>query len=213
MTKLLLVRHGESEANKNGIFAGHFDVELTERGIKQAQKTAGYIKENYKVDCVYASDLKRAYKTGSCIADALGVEIIKDPMLREINAGDWDGMKFVDLVRNFPNEYKIWMGDIGKASCPNGEDMKMLGERIMSALGKIAEENPAKTIVIATHATPIRIAQTLITDGNLDNMRDITWVSNASVTELLYDDGKWQCGRIGADEHLSDLKSTLPTNV
>lgn len=213
MTKLLLVRHGESEANRNMIFAGHYDADLTEKGLEQAERTAEYIKENYAVDCVYASDLKRAFKTGKCIADALGVEIFGTEGLREINAGDWDGMNFMDLVKDFRSAYEIWMKDIGKASCPNGENMQMLGERIMKTLKEIAEKNPSKTIVIATHATPIRIAQTLAEYGELDRMKDVGWVSNASVTELLYDGEAWKCGRISIDEHLADLKTSLPTNV
>ena len=59
-----MVRHGESEANRNEIFAGHFNADLEDKGLLQAQKTAEYIKENYKVDKVYSSDLKRAFKTG-----------------------------------------------------------------------------------------------------------------------------------------------------
>ncbi len=64
MTKLILIRHGESVANRNHIFVGHTDVELEEKGVKQAELTAQYVYENFKVDKVYASDLKRAYETG-----------------------------------------------------------------------------------------------------------------------------------------------------
>ena len=83
-TTLLLVRHGESEANKEQIFGGHFNAPLIENGVIQAETTAKYIKENYNVHKVYASDLKRAFVTGSCIAKAVGAEIVKDAGLREI---------------------------------------------------------------------------------------------------------------------------------
>ena len=66
MTTLLLIRHGQSEANKLGVFAGHFDAPLLPLGIEQAKKTAAYIAENYKVDKVYASDLKRDVHTETC---------------------------------------------------------------------------------------------------------------------------------------------------
>ena len=69
MTKIILIRHGESEANRDNIFAGHLDVDLQEYGLKQAQKTAEYVLEKYQVSRVYSSDLKRAYKTGRCVAD------------------------------------------------------------------------------------------------------------------------------------------------
>jgi len=74
-TTLLLVRHGESEANKEQIFGGHYDAALTENGSEQARITGRFIGENYKASKVYASDLKRAYVTGSTIAKILGADI------------------------------------------------------------------------------------------------------------------------------------------
>ena len=213
MTTLLLVRHGESEANRNDIFAGHFDADLENRGLKQAQKTAEYIKENYKVDKVYSSDLKRAFKTGKCIADLIGVEILPTDRLREIGAGKWDGMKFSDLQKYYKKEYDMWMNDLGNAHCPDGETVKGLGDRIMNELTRIAEENDGKTVVVATHATPIRAAQTFIQFGSFEKMKNIKWVSNASVTVLEYDNKKWSCPKVSIDEHLADLKTSLPTNV
>ena len=213
MTTILMVRHGESEANRNEIFAGHFDADLEDRGLKQAQKTAEYIKENYKVDKVYSSDLKRAFKTGKCISDLLGLEIFPTEKLREISAGKWDGMKFSDLQKYYKKEYDVWMQDIGNAHCPDGETVKELGERIMNELTRIAEENDGKTVVVATHATPIRAAQTFIQSGTFEEMKNVKWVSNASVTVLEYENKKWSCPRVSIDEHLADLKTALPTNV
>lgn len=69
MTTLILIRHGESKANRDRIFAGHLDVDLQEKGLKQAKITAEYISKNYLVNRVYSSDLKRAYQTGKCVAD------------------------------------------------------------------------------------------------------------------------------------------------
>ncbi len=213
MTTLLLVRHGQSEANLEGVFAGNYDAPLTELGLKQAEKTAEFITENYRVDCVYASDLIRAFETGKTVANALKLPIIPNDGLREIRAGEWEALPFDDIVIKFPEEYKKWKEDIGNSSCPNGESVKMLGERVMATLTAIAEENDGKTVVIATHATPIRVSRTLIEYGNLAPMQDIPWVSNASVTEIIYDNGKWTVGRVGQDSHLSDFRTNLPNNV
>lgn len=213
MTTILMVRHGESEANRNNIFAGHFDADLQNRGLIQAQKTAEYIKNNYKVDKVYSSDLKRAFKTGKCIADCLGVDIEATEKLREIKAGKWDGLYYYSLENEFREEFNLWLKDIGNSACPGGESVKELSERIMKELTKIAEENPDKTIVVATHATPIRAAQTLIQFGSLDEMKNVNWVSNASVTILEYNAKKWECKKVSIDGHLEELKTSLPSNV
>ncbi len=213
MATLLLVRHGESEANRSGTFAGQTDVQLLHKGIEQARKTAEYIAEHYTVSRVYASDLKRAYKTGRVISDLLQVDLISNEKLREINAGEWQGKMFDELVANYQEDYACWLSDIGNCTCTGGESVKQLGVRVVEALTDIAEDNIGKTVVIATHATPIRVLQCLLQGLSLDAMKDIPWVSNASVTELTYESGKWNFVNVGEDKHLSELKTSFPANV
>lgn len=212
MTTLLLIRHGESEANRQKIFGGQINPDLEPEGLWQAKMTAGYIAENYKVDKIYASDLTRAYKTGLALGELLKMEVVPDKNLREINGGDWEGKYFSDLPKLYPEEFNIWLSDIG-ISCPTkGEAVRDMGERIMAELTKIAKENEGKTVAIATHATPIRAAMSIIETGGVEKMASIPFVSNASVTELQYD-GNWRILRAGIDEHLGRLKTALPANV
>lgn len=213
MTTLILVRHGESTANRQRIFAGHYDAELQDRGLEQAKKTAEYLVKNYKIDKVYASDLKRAYVTGKCTADLADVEIVPDKSLREIRAGKWDGMKFDDIITTYPDDYGVWMNDIGKARATDGESVAELCERVMQKLTEIAMKNDGKTVVVATHATPIRVIQSTVQTGGLDEMKNIPWVSNASVSVLEYDNGKWEFKLISEDEHLGELRTSLPKSV
>ncbi len=213
MTTLLMVRHGESEANRNNVFAGNFDADLQDRGVEQAEKTAEFIAKNYKVDKIYASDLKRAFKTGKAVADLLSMDIVPDCRLREISAGKWEGMKFDDIAREYPEEYIVWRTDLGNARCPEGESTRELGERILAALTEIAEQNDGKTVVIATHATPVRAMQSHCTYGDFGRMKDVKWVSNASVSEFFFENGKFTCGKISQDEHLSELRTVFAKNV
>lgn len=213
MTKLILVRHGESEANCQKRFAGHFNAKLQDRGLEQAKITAQYIVNHYQVDAVYASDLIRAYETGKCVSDLLELPIIADRNLREIHAGEWEGIFFDDLEKLYAEDFGRWQRDIGNSRCTGGESVKQLGERIMGVLTRIAQENPDRTVVIATHATPIRVMQCLISRQSLDEMKDIPWVSNASLTEILYENGTWSLGRVGLDEYLTEYRTTLAPNV
>ena len=213
MTTLLLIRHGESRANRSGLFAGHFNAELEDNGVMQAKLTAKYIAENYKVDKIYSSDLKRAHKTAACLSELLDIEIIPNKNLREINAGKWEGVKYSELTTIYPKEYDIWLNDIGNAGCVGGETVKQLGERIISTLTQIAEENNGKTIAVATHATPIRAFQTLVEYGTLEKMKDIPWVSNSSITVVQYSNGEWILVDISKDDHLGEIKTLLPSNV
>ncbi|MBR5615174.1 MAG: histidine phosphatase family protein [Clostridia bacterium] len=213
MTTLILVRHGESTANREGIFAGHFDAELQDRGLLQAKETAKYIAENYHVDKVYASDLKRAFNTGRCIAELAGVEIIPDKNLREINAGKWDGVKWAVVEKLYEKDFGVWTADIGRAKTTDGESVAELAERVIRKLEWIAKENDGKTIVVATHATPIRAVQSMVKTGGLEEMKNIPWVSNASVSILEYDDGKWRFKLVGEDRHLGGIATHLPPNA
>ena len=213
MTKILLIRHGESEANRKGFFAGQTDVELLEKGIEQARATGAYISQNYQVDKVYASDLKRAYKTGAMIAELTGAELIADKRLREINAGLWQGNAFDDILTRYHDSYTCWLHDIGNCRCDGGESVKQLGERILEALREIAGSNPDKTVVVATHATPIRVMQCILKGLPLDEMKSIPWVSNASVTEIACKEGEWTFVKEGEDGFLSQLKTSFPPNV
>ncbi len=212
-TRLLLIRHGESRANREDVFSGHYDVELEERGKMQARLTAEYIVTNYQVDKVYASDLKRAYATGKAVADLLSIDVIAKKGLREINGGKWEAVKFSDLPKLYPNEYRIWREDFGNAYCVGGESAKALAKRVYETVIQIAKENEGKTVVVATHATPIRALQSVIQTGGTQQMQQIPWVNNASVSELEYQEGKWSYGKIGYDEHLQGIQSALSKDI
>ena len=162
---------------------------------------------------MYASDLVRAFETGRAVAELFGVEIVPDENLREIYAGKWEGMLFEDIITTFSEDYSVWLNDAGVARCTEGESTAELAERVFAGMKKIACAHDGETVVIATHATVIRVTQTVVQTGSIENMKDIPWVSNASISELEYVDGKWQFGKISYDEHLSDLRSPLPKNV
>lgn len=213
MTQFLLIRHGESRANRECFFAGQLDAPLEDKGIAQAQLTARFITEKYPVDLVYASDLSRAFDTGKAVAELLGLPVTADPRLREINAGQWQGLRFEQIIERYSEDYQVWLTDIGSCVCTGGESIVRLGQRVMTVLTEIALSNPGKTVVIATHATPIRVIQSLLHENGLTQMKDIPWVSNASVTELRYDAGNWQLGAVAQDAHLQDMKTCFAANV
>ncbi len=213
MTKFLMIRHGESEANLKRIFAGHYNAPLTDLGRRQASVTAEYVKDNYKVDKIYASDLSRAFSTGKAVADLFGLNITPTQELREIYAGDWEGRYFDDIKEEYPELFGNWFGDNGNCRCPNGESVAELGERIVRCLKEIGEENPDKTIVIATHATPIRSLQAITTYGSVEFIKNVSWVSNASVSTVIYENGTLTFTEAGYNKHLTGIISELPKKI
>lgn len=209
MTTLLLIRHGQSQANLEHYFAGNLDPALTALGHQQAAATAAFLQANYSVDAVYASDLLRALDTGR----ALGLPVREVPALREIHAGIWQGKTFDQLQTDYADSYQVWLTDIGNCHCPGGESVADLAARVYDAVAKIAGENPGKTVAIATHATPIRALQWHMTGKPLSHMKQIPWVTNASVTELRWEKGELSPVKISMDDHLQDMKTQFPPNV
>ena len=213
MTTLLLVRHGLSLANREKFFAGQADVPLLPMGQLQARATGAFLREHYAAHKVYASDLVRAGETGQILAEILGCPLETDKGLREIYAGAWQEKTFDYLTEHYPEGYGVWRQDIGKAQCPQGESVAEMGLRVREALTRICRDNPGKTLVIATHATPIRAMESWAKFLDFSRMGELPWVSNASVTELFYEDGVWQLGKVSQDSHLHDLRTVFPANV
>jgi Fructose-2,6-bisphosphatase len=214
MTRLIFVRHGESEGNKNEQFIGHGDVSLTEIGYKQAKMTAIYL-DQYPIDAIYSSDLKRAYQTAQAVADRRnGILIKREPNLREINAGLWEGVRFDEIVTQYFDSYQLWMTNIGKAACDGGESFADLQQRVSLQVEKILEENREKTVLVACHATPIRAMSCIWKKASLQEARSIDWVSNASITIVDYDENNvFELITYNYNQHLGELKTDLPINV
>ena len=185
MTRMIFVRHGQSVGNLNGRFLGNYDGELTGLGRRQAERAAEYLKEE-KIDIAYASDLVRAYETGAIIAAPHGLVPIKDKKLREIFAGKWENEEFSKIEELYPDDWKLWREDIFASRPTGGESVSELFHRITSEVWSIASENDGKTVLVATHATPIRALMREWQElGSLSG--GPKWVANASITVADYD--------------------------
>ncbi len=215
MTRMIFVRHGESIGNLERRFYGNFDRGLSELGKKQAEKAGEYLLENYKLDIAYASDLGRAFETGSIIAEKQGLSPIPDMGLREIYAGVWENMLFDEIMVKYEKEYYIWKNDIWNSRPVDGEAVKDLCCRVREAVWKIAEANDGKTVLIATHATPIRALECEWRGEPYENMKDHPWVKNASVSVIDYDVEKHTVTPviIGEAEFMGDMITALPKNI
>lgn len=214
VTRLIVVRHGESMANKQCIFAGHTDVDLTKLGKKQAELVCGFLCScKYKIDKIYSSDLSRAYNTVFPAAEKLGLEIIKDENLREIYAGKWEGATFESLKENFPESYNTWMTNIQNARCDGGESVGELAVRIKNEIDRIISQNKGKTILIASHGTPIRIMSALWKGVELSDIQNVAWVPNASVSVAEYYNSSVSIPLYGYCDYLENFKTFLPANV
>lgn len=186
MTRMIFIRHGESTGNLHRRFYGQTDGPLTERGIAQALAAAEYLKDT-RIDVAYASDLKRAYETGRIVAEPHGLTPIPSSRLREIYAGEWEDMVFEEILERYPETFGVWINDIGSSRPDGGESVAELYERINAEVWRIAEENDGKTVLVAIHATPIRVLNCYWLGADVRGTKNIGWVPNASVSVVDYD--------------------------
>lgn len=201
ITRLYLIRHGESEGNKRLIFLGHTDLDITERGHLQAACTARYL-EGIHADAIYSSDLIRAYNTAKHTAELKDMPITKEQGLREIYAGLWENRLYEELRVEFKEDRDVWVQSIGLSRCTEGESFAELRERMLSTLRRIAESHEGETVFCFTHAAAIRAVAGAVSGLALEDAKNVPWSENASVTELEYDNGKFRLVRYGYDEHL-----------
>lgn len=213
MTKFIFVRHGQSKGNLKKVFLGHTDADLTEVGYKQAELAADYLASSYKIDKIYSSDLCRAHNTAKAVANRIGVEVIDEPALREIYAGEWENKTFDRLQCEYRDDYNMWLTDIGNCTCTGGESPKDVLNRVLPKLCEIAADNPEKTVLIATHAAVIRCLECVWRGVELSEMKNIPWVTNASASVLNFDGSIWKAEVIGDDSYLGEMASGLPANV
>ncbi|MBR3837355.1 MAG: histidine phosphatase family protein [Clostridia bacterium] len=207
-TYLYLIRHGQSQGNLHDLFLGHTDLDLTPLGHAQAEKTAEFLAA-VPVDVIFSSDLKRAYQTALHTAEKKGIAAQPDPRLREIFAGEWEGVPFADLKTRYAPGFEVWLHDFGAARCDGGESVAELKDRIFSAISSIAQENEGKHVCIFTHATPIRLMGSVVKGLSLKEAGTFPWPSNASVTTLAYENGEFALLNYSNDSFMGDMVTRL----
>ena len=146
--KLLIIRHGESEADILDVHEGRADFNLTEKGHAQAQAMAEFVKANYTVDNIYSSTLKRAFQTATHLSDEINVPIVAEDNLMEFNNGLLAGLSREEADEKYPRIENLPV----HASVYEQESKLEFRYRADYILSKIIAENEADaTIVIVSH--------------------------------------------------------------
>jgi alpha-ribazole phosphatase len=156
MTKIILVRHGETVWNKELRYQGHRDIPLSDVGRQQAQKLRDRL-AGETIDAFYASDLSRALETARIAAVPHGREVLPVPELRETNFGLWEGLTYNEIVTSYGEEMKRWREDPLANRIPGGETLTEVAERCMKSIHRIIAGHPDQTVLIAAHGGTIRL--------------------------------------------------------
>lgn len=166
-TRLILVRHGETQWNAEFKYIGLTDLELTEKGIKQAQALAKVFQKT-PLTAFYSSPLKRAYQTARIVAAGHKLKVKIKSELKEIDFGDWEGLTLEEIKRGYTNLYKKWLRGEEDFQIPKGESWSGFRERVTRVLREILKENPEGTVAIVSHGGVLKaiIIQALKLDSS-----------------------------------------------
>ena len=156
MTKLLLVRHGDTTLNSAERYWGQTDVELSAVGLEQAERLRDRIATE-RIDAVYSSDLRRASVTAETITSRHQLELIICPELREINFGKFEGLTFAEIGQRYPEMVKLWTDWNLQIKFPGGESVEELDVRVSKFLKRLKKHTPEQTILIVAHSASLRL--------------------------------------------------------
>ena len=183
-TRVMLIRHGETDWNAEGRWQGHAPVPLNTTGHAQAEALAKYLakylaKNDTRFDVLYSSDCKRAVQTAEKITTALDLPLNLDERLREVDLGQWQGMTRAEAEAWDGERFAAFSADWYTVSIPDGESRNELKTRMRAAFEDITERHPGQHIAIVSHGGSLAmLIESLF--GKFDRP-DFT---NTSITEL-----------------------------
>ena len=184
-TTIVLVRHGETDWNRERRFQGHADVSLNESGRRQAEALADAL-AGESFAAAYSSPLRRALETAEIVAARLGIPFEPRDGLMEVDVGSWSGLTTVEVEQLFPDAFRRW-AETRTGGWTDGETYDELGVRVMAELLDLAERHPGETLLAITHGGPIRSVVASVAGQSSASGR---FVENCEVVRVVVQDGE-----------------------
>ena len=172
MSRLLLVRHGETELNSSERFWGHTDVRLSEAGLWQAERLRRLLSTE-KIDAVYSSPLSRAQVTAETIVSGHSLEIITCPELREVNFGKLEGLTFAEVSQLYPEVTRLWIERSPELEYPGGESIREFNRRVGRFVGRLDKRTPEETILVVAHSGSLRVLMCRLLGLGVEHWRQL----------------------------------------
>ena len=192
MTRVLLIRHGETSWNREGRWQGQADVPLSDKGVRQAEALARALRPGANaIRAVYSSDLRRAQDTALILAAAIGIKPVLDPIWREMDVGCWSGLSREEIRGRFPDEWaRIHSGeDLARGG---GDTFGQFFARVVGALERLSRQHHGETVAVVTHGGVIRAALLHALGLSFERLHEVAVVENATLSELRVNGSSWE---------------------
>jgi len=207
--KIILIRHGQTEWNKEKIFRGRIDVPLDNVGIRQVNAIAKRILSSFEINTIYSSPLIRALMTAQAIAKPLNLNIKIDDRLIDFNFGEWQGLSLEKVKEKYSLLYHKWTTEPHLTEIPGGENLNSVRTRITKLLNEIIEKEQGD-IAIVSHRIVNKVI--ICTTLSLDN--SYFWKIKqdvAAINVIEYNDGIFIISSLNDTCHLMTLKQNRET--
>jgi phosphoserine phosphatase len=206
MSKIYLLRHGETEWNRDQRAQGcSNDIPLSETGLKQAEAVANRLK-NEKIDLFFSSPLKRAFQTAKKIAELHNSDVAIHREFLEINFGLWEGLNFQEIGEQYPEIIKIWRATPHLAEIPNAENLISLKERSMRKLNELLKEHEGKNIAIISHGITCKVIISALMGIELGNLHKIRQ-DNTALNIFEYRNNNFYTLQLNDTCHLKEINT------
>lgn len=202
--ELILVRHGQTQWNKEQIFRGSKDIELDKTGRKQAEALGERLKSR-KIDAIYSSSLKRAMATAEAIARLQGLPVMVGPGLVDMSFGEWEGMAHQEVRQKYPKQYQVWRENPWKVKIPGASNIRDIQAQSMKAIRGLVEDNPLEsTVVVVTHRVILKLILMKMLNMEPEGFWNIK-LSSCGLTIVEWDEKRFVLTCLNDTNHLDDL--------
>lgn len=186
--RLLLIRHGETDWNRNQIAQGHVDVPLNLTGRAQAQALADRLR-NWTIDVILTSDLSRAAETAAILGSTLGLVPIPSAAWREIDLGEWAGLGDSQLMTRFADELAAFKRgeDIRRGG---GETMAEVQSRAVEAFDEVCREHANQSVALVSHGGVLKALICHLVGLELNRASNLSTRANAGLSIIEFEQGK-----------------------
>ncbi len=209
MTRIILLRHGQTEwnvgAGSGERFRGRVDLSLDDTGLTQAQAVAERLAD-HPIAAVYSSPLKRAMGTARPTAQLLGLSVQPLPGIIDVNYGDWQGLSHAEVSQAHPDLYSRWLETPQRVKFPHGESLRQVRLRGMAALKEITARHEGQTVLLVAHQVVNKVL--ICTMLGLDNSH--FWrirQDNACINVFEHQDGIFTAVLINDTCHLHQTRA------
>ena len=163
-TRLLLLRHGQTELSVQRRYSGRGNPPLTETGRGQADAAARFLAQRGGIAAVISSPLQRCYDTATAAAKLLNLDVSVDEDLTETDFGAWEGLTFAEAAERDPELHRRWLRDTATQP-PDGESFDAVQQRVLRARDRVVADHAGSTVLVVSHVTPIKTLLRLALDA------------------------------------------------